>query len=468
MLPTHILKQLRKIVGKGNVLTDPLDLLLYEYDGSMDAMRPEAVVFAHSTAEVSDVLALAYRERIPCVPRGSGTNLSGGSVPAKGGIVLELTRMNRILEIDVANQRAVVEPGVYNLDLQNALSPLGYFYAPDPASQKVSTIGGNVAENAGGPHCLKYGVTTNHVLGLEVVFADGRVSQLGGKALDAPGYDLVGALVGSEGTLCVVTKVIVRIMPMPQEVKTLLAIFDSLDAAADAVSDIIGRRIVPATLEMMDKLTIQAVEASLAVGYPTDAEAVLVIEVDGPAAGLAAQAREIQAICIQHGAREVRRARNEQERQALWSGRRGAFGAMTRVRPSIMVADGTVPRAKLPLVLREVGRIARKYHLQHANLLHAGDGNLHPNLMFDARDPDERQRVIKASHEILEVCVAVGGTISGEHGIGLEKIGAMPLVFSDDDMRAMFGLKRVFDPNYVLNPGKVFPERFYRTEGATA
>lgn len=468
MLSSHVLKKLSKIVGRHNVLTNPVDLLLYEYDGSMDSMRPEAVVFVHSTAQVAQVLALAHQYRIPCVPRGSGTNLSGGSVPAKGGIVLELTRMNRILEIDTANERAVVEPGVYNLDLQNALAPFGYFYAPDPASQKVSTIGGNVAENAGGPHCLKYGVTSNHVLGFEVVLADGRVSHFGGKAIDAPGYDLVGALVGSEGTLCVFTKIIVRIMPMPQAVKTLLAIFDSLEAAADTVSDIIGRGILPATLEMMDQLTIQAVEASLGVGYPTDAEAVLVIEVDGPAAGLSAQAREIEELCALHGAREVRRARDDQERQALWSGRRGAFGAMTRVRPSIMVADGTVPRQKLPAVLREVARIARKYHLAHANLLHAGDGNLHPNLMFDARDPDERQRVIQASHEILEVCVAVGGTISGEHGIGLEKIAAMPLVFSDADMRAMFALKRVFDPYQLLNPVKIFPERFYRTEGAAA
>ncbi len=348
------------------------------------------------------------------------------------------------------------------------MAPLGFFYAPDPASQKVSTIGGNVAENAGGPHCLKYGVTTNHVLGLEVVLADGRVCQLGAKAIDTPGFDLVGALVGSEGTLAVFTKIIVRIMPLPQQVKTLLAVFDSLDGAADAVSDIIGRGIVPATLEMMDRLTIQAVEASLRVGYPTDAEAVLVIEVDGPAAGLDGQAREINALCMQHGAREVRVARDEQERQALWAGRRGAFGAMTRLRPSIMVADGTVPRAKLPEVLRKVGHIARKYRLQHANLLHAGDGNLHPNLMFDARDADERQRVIKASHEIMEACVAVGGTISGEHGIGLEKIAAMPLVFSHEDMRAMFALKQVFDPTFVLNPGKIFPARYYQTEGATA
>ncbi|MDZ7271751.1 MAG: FAD-binding protein [candidate division KSB1 bacterium] len=468
MLSSETLKNLRKIVGKENVLTAEVDLLLYEYDGSMDAMRPDVVVFAHSTHEVSQVLALAHRHGIPCVPRGSGTNLSGGSVPARGGIVLELSRMNRILEIDTANQRAVVEPGVYNLDLQNALAPLGFFYAPDPASQKVSTIGGNVAENAGGPHCLKYGVTTNHVLGLEVVLADGRVCQLGGKALDVPGYDLVGTLVGSEGTLCVFTKIVVRIMPLPQQVKTLLAIFDSLDHAADAVSDIIGRGIVPATLEMMDRLTIQAVEASLAVGYPTDAEAVLVIEVDGPAAGLEAQAREVSLLCTRHGAREVRLARDEQERQALWAGRRGAFGAMTRVRPSIMVADGTVPREKLPAVLREVGRIARKYRLQHANLLHAGDGNLHPNLMFDARDPDERQRVIKASHEILEVCVAVGGTISGEHGIGLEKIAAMSLVFREEDMEAMFALKRVFDPRLVLNPGKIFPEHYYGRGGAPA
>ncbi len=461
MVSKEHLRKLGKIVGKENVLHEKLDLFLYGYDGSMETHNPDMIVFASSTEQVAQIVRFAAHESIPLVARGSGTNLSGGSVPAHGGIILDLTAMKTILEIDTENRCAVVQAGVYNLDLQQALHPHGYQFAPDPASQQVSTIGGNVAENAGGPHCLKYGVTTNHVLGMTVVLPSGEVRNFGGKALDTPGYDLVGIMVSSEGTLGVITEVTVRIIPLPEGTSTLLAIFDTIADAANTVSEIIAGGIVPATLEMMDAMTVKAVEASLKVGYPTEAGAVLLIEVDGPEAGLRAQVDEVVDICMKHTQLPVRIAQNEAERDALWSGRRGAYAAMTNLRPSIIVADGTVPRAKLPQVLKKVGQIAETYGVQHGNLLHAGDGNLHPNLVFDYRDEKERARVLEASHEILKVCVEAGGTISGEHGVGLDKISAMPLLFTEDDMCAMFSLKHIFDPENICNPGKIFPQEIY-------
>lgn len=457
MLAGRVLAELRGIVGPGGMLASPGDLLAYEYDAALERAMPDVVVLPTSTEQVAAVVRLANREGLPFVPRGAGTNLSGGSVPIKGGIVIALSRMNRILEIDIPNERAVVEPGVVNLDLSMALAPHGYYYAPDPASQKVSTIGGNVAENAGGPHCLRYGVTTNHVLGLEVVLPDGEVIETGGKAIDPPGYDLTGLFVGSEGTLGIVTKVIVRILPLPEAVKTLLAIFDTIEDASRSVSAIIAAGLVPATLEMMDKHMIAAVEASLRSGFPIDAEAVLIIELDGLRDELDRQANRIIAICQEHNVREVKAAASEAERNLLWAGRRGAFGAIARVSPSYLVLDGTVPRTSLPEALQRAAEIGRRHGFVVHNVFHAGDGNLHPLIPYDGRDPEQKKRAVQAGMEILETCAALGGTISGEHGIGLEKIKAMPLVFQPADLITMRQIKHTFDPDNLCNPGKVLP-----------
>lgn len=457
MIEERVLAALKNIVGEEYVLTDPVDLLLYTYDASLHSGRPDAVVLPQSTEEVAAVMALTHQEGIPVTARGGGTNLSGGSVAARGGIVLSLSRMTRIVEIDVPNQRAVVEAGVYNLTLQEALAPLGYLYAPDPASQKVSTMGGNVGENAGGPHCLKYGVTTNHVLGLEVVLPDGKVVHIGGKAWDMPGYDLIGLLVGSEGTLGVVTKIIVRIMPQPETIKTMLVIFESLESAGQAVSDIIAAGIIPATLEMMDQLVIQAIEAANPAGYPLDAEAVLIIELDGLRDDMERLAAEISAICMRNKAREVRVAKDAAERDRLWAGRRGAFGAVGRIRPNYLVNDGTVPRTALPAVLRKVKEIGQRYGLPIGNVFHAGDGNLHPLILFDPRVEGAKELVERAGSEIMAACVEAGGTITGEHGIGLEKIHGMPLIASDAAIQAMRWVKEAFDPWGLTNPDKVLP-----------
>ncbi|MGQ9625937.1 MAG: FAD-binding oxidoreductase [Anaerolineae bacterium] len=457
MLKENIIQELQTIVGEENVLTAPEELFLYEYDASLNRAQPEAVVLPGTAEEVAQVVKLCYREGIPFTPRGAGTNLSGGSVPIKGGVVIVTNRLNRVLEIDIPNQRAVVEPGIFNLDLQRALAKHGYLYAPDPASQKVSTMGGNVAENSGGPHCLKYGVTTNHVLGLEVVLPNGEIVHLGGKALDIPGYDLVGLMVGSEGTLGIVTKITVRIMRQPEAVKTMLVIFDDLETAGKAVSGIIAAGIIPATLEMMDNVTIKAVEKAVKAGYPLDAEAVLIIELDGLKDDMERVAGEILEICRAVGAREVKMARTPAERDQLWAGRRGAFGAVGSVHP-YLVCDGTVPRTKLPEVLRKVAKIGEKYGLEIANVFHAGDGNLHPLILFDARDKEQEELVLRAGAEILAVCAEAGGTISGEHGIGIDKIQAMSLIFSPAEISAMRLAKEVFDPKNLCNPGKVLPE----------
>jgi glycolate oxidase subunit GlcD len=366
--------------------------------------------------------------------------------------------MNRILEIDLENQRALVETGVLNLDLQNALSPHGYYYAPDPASQKVSTLGGNLAENAGGPHCLKYGVTTNHVLGAEAVLSSGEVLWVGGKAPDPLGYDLLGLLVGSEGTLAIVTKMVVRIMKKPEAVQTFLAIFNRLGDAADTVSAIIGAGIIPATLEMMDQTVIKAIEESIHAGYPLDAEAVLIIELDGLRDGMDRLAARIIEICKDHHVREVKKATSEAEQAQLWAGRKGALGALARLRPNYLLEDGTVPRTRLPAVLKRVVEIGNEHRLQIGIFLHAGDGNLHPTILFDAQNEEERTRVLLAGREILKACVNVGGTISGEHGIGVEKINEMSLLFSEQEFESLRRVKEAFDPTGLLNPGKVIPE----------
>lgn len=457
MLTPALLQDLKQIVGAAHVACQRSDAEVYSYDGSLCVAKPDAVVFPADTEQTAAVVRLASRAGVPYVPRGFGTNLSGGTVATHGGLVIGLTRLNRILVIEPEGRYAVVQAGVTNLELQQALAPRGFLFAPDPASQKAATLGGNLAENAGGPHCVKYGVTTNHLLGMTAVLPGGDVLQVGGPALDPPGYDLRGVLVGSEGTLAVVTEMVVRILPTPESVLTMLVVYDAVSDAARSVSAIVAAGMTPATLEMMDSAVIRAVEASKPSGYPLDAAAVLIVEVDGPLAGLAEQAEQIGQLCLQNGCREVRRAKDAAERDRLWAGRRGAFGAIARLAPSFLVADCTVPRTRLPDALSQVAAIAGRYQLGHANVFHAGDGNLHPVILFDPRDPDQVRRVHHAGHEIMQACVALGGTISGEHGVGAEKIEGMRLVFSDDDLEFQRQLRAAFDPQGLLNPGKLVP-----------
>ncbi len=453
------IRDLKEIVGGSNVLASGVDLQLYQYDGYLEEHRPEAVVFVRSTEEVARVVQCCNRHRKPFVPRGGGTNLTGGTIPFGGGAVIEMIRMNRLLEIDIPNLRARVQPGMFNLELGNALAPLGYQFIPDPASQKAATLGGNVAENAGGPHCFKYGVTSNHVLGLTVVLPDGSVETLGGKAADVPGFDLTGLFVGSEGTLGICTEVLVKVVRQTESVKTLLAIYDSLEAGSETVSAIVAAGMVPATLEMMDQLVIHAVEASLHCGLPMDCATLLLIEVDGLKDDLESQAAAIGDLCKAHGAREVRVAKDDAERALLWAGRRGAFGAVARLAPSFLVCDGTVPRTALPQVLKKVSQVAAKYDLRIPNVFHAGDGNLHPLILFDWRDAEMKARVLNAGMEILSLCAELGGTISGEHGVGLEKLEAMRMVMSEADIQAQRRVKATFDPDNRANPGKIFPAK---------
>jgi len=453
-----MIEGLTRIVGKENVLSSETDLLLYGYDASLFKGKPDCIVLPGSTEDVSKIVKFAHASGIPVIGRGSGTNLSGGTVPTRGGIVLHFSRMNKILEIDIENERVVVEPGIFTLVLKNQLARYGFVYQPDPASEKVSTLGGNFGENSGGPHCLKYGVTTNHILGAEVVLSDGEVIQVGGKTLDNPGFDLTGILVGSEGTLGIATKLVLRIMPKPEAVKTMLAIYNTLEDAGRTVSAIIADGIVPATLEMLDRLTIKAVEESIHAGFPLDAEAVLLIELDGVKDGMERLAERIMEICKKNNVREVKAAKTEAERTQLWAGRKGAFGAIARLRPNYLVCDGTVPRTKLPEVLTKVMEVGKKYNLVIANVFHAGDGNLHPLILFDERNEEELRKVHLAGSEILKICADAGGTISGEHGIGTEKMKEMFFVFSPQDIAAMKKVKTAFDPNNIYNPGKVLPE----------
>jgi len=452
-----LIERLKEIVGPEYVLHSEMDLTLYGYDASLIKGKPDVVVIPNSTEEVSRVVGLAYQEKIPVIGRGSGTNLSGGTIAVKGGIVIHFSRMKRILEIDLPNRTVTLEPGVITLDLQNLLLKQGFLYAPDPASQKVSTLGGNFGENSGGPHCLKYGVTTNHVLGAELVLYDGSVVWTGGKSQDTPGYDLTGLLVGSEGTLGIATKIMLKLIPAPEAVKTMLAIYDSIQDASNTVSAVIAEGIVPATLEMMDNLVLKAVEESVHAGYPTDAAAVLIIELDGMVDGMERQAEKIMEICRRHNVREIRLAKSDAERADLWAGRKGAFGAVSRLRPSYLVCDGTVPRTKLPEVLSKVLEVGKKYNLPIGNVFHAGDGNLHPLILFDERDQGDLERVHKVAAEILKICVDAGGTISGEHGIGTEKLKEMSLIFTDSDIDFMRQIKKAFDPYDLWNPGKLIP-----------
>jgi glycolate oxidase subunit GlcD len=451
-----LIKELRNIVGRENVLAEPAELLVYECDGLPQHKHPPcAVVFPTSTEETSEVLSLLSQEGVSFAPRGAGTGLSGGALAIDRGVVIELARMRAILKIDTENRLAVVQTGLVNAHLSRAVAQYGLYYAPDPSSQPSCTIGGNIAENAGGIHCLKYGTTTDHVVGARVVLADGTVVDLGGAT---PGYDLLGVFVGSEGTFGIATEATVKLLPIPQAVRTLLADFTDVDDASRAVSAIISAGMLPAALEMMDNAIIRAVEASVfTAGLPIDAQAVLLVELDGIEAGIDDDAAQAEAILSEHGARSVRRAKDETERKKLWAARKGAFGAVGRLSPDIMIQDAVVPRSRLPEVLAETYRISARYNLKLANVFHAGDGNLHPLICFDLRRGDDLERVRQAGREIMETCVRAGGSITGEHGVGLDKSSYLPLIFSDDDMDAMLQVRAAFDPSGLCNPGKIIP-----------
>jgi glycolate oxidase len=455
----QVVARLQQILGPDGVVHRPDELAIYEYDGAFDVHEPSVVVLPTRPEQVVEVVRLANEAELPIVPRGAGTGLSGGAVAKRGGIQVAMSRMNRILELDYRNRRALVEPGVINLDLSTATNPQGYYYVPDPSSQKACTIGGNVAENSGGPHCLAYGVTTNHVLALEVVLPSGEIIWTGGPGLDTPGYDLTGVLVGSEGTLGIVTKALVRLTRLPEAVRVLLAQFDTVADASNTVSAVIANGIVPAAMEMADRLVCQAVEEAYHVGFPPDVGAVLLIEVDGLSEGLDLAIERIAAICRENAARSVRIAATAEECAALWNARKMAFGAMGRLAPSFYMQDGVVPRTKLLPTLARVEEVSREYDLRIANVFHAGDGNLHPLILFDRRDQGAVERVLRAGVEILQTCIDMGGTISGEHGIGLEKKEQMALIFTADDLAAMARLKASFNPRDLFNPEKIFPSR---------
>jgi glycolate oxidase len=457
MFGFRLAEQLAKIVGKDAVLDRPEDLMLYEYDGGVDRGLPQLVCFPQTTEQVSQIMKLATKRRVPIVPRGAGTGLSGGAIARSGGIVLGFSRMNKILEVDLENQRAVVQPGVVNLDLTKAVEKYGFYFAPDPSSQKACTIGGNVAENSGGPHTLANGVTVDHVTGLEVVLPDGRIAEFGGKAADSAGYDLTGLFVGSEGTLGIATRITVKLSRLPEAVATLLAIFNTIEDAANTVVALTSACITPAALEMLDGWTLRTVEAATHAGYPLDSGAVLLIELEGLREAVDEDAGRVAEICMKHSAREVRRARDEAERQRLWMGRKNAFGAVGRISPSYYVQDGVIPRTKIPQTLRYIDDVGKKYGLQIGNIFHAGDGNLHPLILFDIRDADQVKRTIAAGNEILHYCLSVGGSITGEHGVGMEKMEMMPAMFSDADICLMTRLKDVFNPSGTLNPQKLLP-----------
>jgi len=453
----QIIRGLEAILGAGTVLHRPEDLLLYEYDGSVEKGRPGAVVFPSTTEEVARVVKLAAQHDVPIVGRGAGTGLSGGALARTGGIMIAFTRMNRILELDFDNQRAVVQPGLVNLELTRAVEHAGLYFAPDPSSQKSCTIGGNVSENAGGPHTLAYGVTSNHVTALELVLPDGEICRVGTRRGDSLGYDLTGLIVGSEGTLALVTEISVKLLRKPESVKTLLAIFETVDDASETVAHITARAITPAACEMLDGWTLRAVEDFIRAGFPRDSGAVLLMELEGLAEVVASQAAAVEEVCRLHHAREVRIARDAAERELLWKGRKNAFGAMGRLAPSNYTLDGVIPRSKIPQALRRIQEIGEKYDFRIGNIFHAGDGNLHPIVLFDPRDPVQYEKAVEASAEIIRYCVEIGGALTGEHGIGMEKSELMPLLFSDDDFDLMRRIHDAFNPVNALNPGKVFP-----------
>ncbi len=455
--PTQFVKELRRRLGRRQVLSSASELLAYECDGfTIEKNVPDAVVFPESTKQVADVVKLANEYDMPVVARGAGTSLAGGCLPIGGGVVVMLTRMKKIVEIDIRNRIAVVEAGLPNIQLTRALSGTGYHYAPDPSSQGACTIGGNVATNAGGPHTLKYGVTVNHVLGLEAVLGDGSTIQLG-PVVNPAEFNLTGVLVGSEGTLAIVTKVWVRLTANPQDYRTMRAIFESVDDATNAVSDIIAAGIVPAAMELMDQGIVGAVEEAFHFGFPLDAKAIVVIELDGPAAGLDRQQEEIVKACKARNAREVLRAASPAERDLLWKCRKLSVGAVGRLSPSYCSQDGAVPRTRLPHILGRIAEIGAKHDIRIVNVAHAGDGNVHPILLFDERDKDQVERVLAASHDFLEECVQCSGSVTAEHGIGVEKIDFMERQFSGNDLAAMARVRAAFNPSGRLGPGKLLP-----------
>ena len=457
-LNERLVSALGEIVGVDGIVSRKSETQVYECDGYTLAKRvPDVVVLPRTPSEVAAIVRLLDQHQIAFVPRGAGTGLSGGCLPLQAPVMICTSRLNRIVEVDAANRRAIVEAGVVNLAVSRAVEAHGLIYAPDPSSQSACTIGGNIAENSGGPHTLKYGVTTNHVLAVELVLPDGEMVCLGGPMEDVPGYDLRGLVVGGEGTFGIVTQATLRLIRQPEAWRTLLAIFESVDDATSAVSGIITGGMVPAALEMMDQMMVEAVEAAFHFGFPTDAGAVLIIELDGAAAGLDDQVRAVMEVCRTHAARDVRVAGDEKERAALWKSRKRAFGAIGRLAPNYCTQDGVVPRTKVPDILRRITAIGQQYQLKIANVFHAGDGNIHPVLLYDERDADEVQRVVAAGREILVACVELGGSVTGEHGIGVEKIGELPLIFSAEDLLLMQQLRAVFDPQQRCNPGKIFP-----------
>lgn len=453
----RVIAELRAIVGADGIFTERAQLRTYETDGLASWRQvPEVVVLPTSTAQVQGVVRVCHRERIPFVPRGSGTGLSGGALPVPGCVVIGLSRMREILDVDPLNQRIVVQPGVINLWVTQRVAPDGFYYAPDPSSQQVCSIGGNVAENSGGAHCLKYGFTVNHVLGMTFVQPDGEVVEIGGPTLDTPGYDLPGVVVGSEGTLGIATEITLRLTHKPETVQTLLAAFAGIEAAGEAVSAIIGAGIVPAAVEMMDRLAIEAAEAAVHANYP-DAQAILIVELDGPATEVAQQYAQVEEICRASGAGELRVARSDEERALMWKGRKAAFAAVGRISPSYIVQDGVIPRTALPQVLREIEELSRANGVRVANVFHAGDGNLHPLVLYDEHEPGAEARAEDVAAEILRRCVAHGGSITGEHGVGADKRAYMPAMFTESDMATHQLLRCAFDPEHLCNPDKVYP-----------
>jgi len=456
MLPTGLTERIAARLGPLGYLDQPEDLALYEYDGGVEKHRPDLVVFPRSTEDVAAIVKIAREFQVPFTGRGAGTGLSGGAIPREGGILVAFARMNHILEVDLENERAVVEPGVVNLDITLAAENRGYFYAPDPSSQKACTIGGNVAENAGGPHTLAYGVTTNHVLGLELVLPDGTVVETGGKAPDLPGYDLTGLLTGSEGTMALVTKATVRLMRKAETVKTALAVYESNEDAGRTVAEITARGITPVAVEMLDGVMLRMVEEATHAGYPMDAAAVL-IELEGLSEAVEEQVEQIREACLLCGAREFRVARTAEERDLLWKGRKNAFGAVGRVSPTYYVNDGVVPRTKIAPTLRFIGEVARRRGLTISNIFHAGDGNMHPIILFNPRIPGDLEKARAAGEEILTYCIEAGGSITGEHGVGMEKNELMAKLFKPETLDMIRRLKVLFDPDNRLNPGKMLP-----------
>ncbi len=456
-IPAQLLSTLQAELGRSAVLLDDHDRKLYEYDGGVDKSVPDAVVFPRTTEDVVFLVKAAAASHTPIVGRGAGTGLSGGSIARAGGLLVSFARMNRILEIDIPNERAIVQPGVVNLDISLAVQPFGYFFAPDPSSQRACTIGGNVAENAGGPHTLAHGVTTNHIVSLEAVLSDGRVLQIGDKALDVPGYDLAGLLTGSEGTMALITKIGVRLMREPEAIRTMLAIYNSVDEAAETVAKLTAAGIIPIALEMLDGPMLKMVEAATHAGYPVDAAAVLLIEVEGLLESVEEDTERIKLICQGCGAREYRVAQTEEERGLLWKGRKNAFGAIGRVSPTYYVQDGVVPRTQVANTLRAIEAIGERCGIAISNVFHAGDGNMHPILPFDPRIPGQLERAQHAGEDILKFCISVGGSISGEHGVGMEKMELMTHQFPDETLNLIQRFKSLFDPHCSFNPGKLLP-----------